>query len=311
MGIVSNKALDTIKEANIRLGEMSDATAGSLKAIGLNSTEIQKKLADGSMTTFEVMQQVSGKLAELPESSKVASEAVANIFGGPGQDAGYKYLTTLKDMSVSMDEVKEKSGELGRLQEEEQLQSQVELDNAIAGLFDLTGGTFESMMTQAKTFVNKGITAIIKGIVDVCNWFIELYNESLLVRGIVASIGNTFKILWSVVKNVLGLIVDEIVGLGNTIKGAFTLNWDTFSAGWEKFRSASGKALKNIVNDTVASTKEAWDSLDKKLPKIEIPVEAKATVDTSVTTNNDGNGKKGGGGKSGGGSSSKTTSQKR
>ncbi len=62
------------------------------------------------MTTFEVMQQVSGKLAELPESSKVASEAVANIFGGPGQDAGYKYLTTLKDMSVSMDEVKEKSG---------------------------------------------------------------------------------------------------------------------------------------------------------------------------------------------------------
>lgn len=298
MGIVSNKALDTIKEANIRLGEMSDATAGSLKAIGLNSTEIQKKLADGSMTTFEVMQQVSGKLAELPESSKVASEAVANIFGGPGQDAGYKYLTTLKDMSVSMDEVKEKSGELGRLQEE-QLQSQVELDNAIAGLFDLTGGTFESMMTQAKTFVNKGITAIIKGIVDVCNWFIELYNESLLVRGIVASIGNTFKILWSVVKNVLGLIVDEIVGLGNMIKGAFTLNWDTFSAGWEKFRSASGKALKNIVNDTVASTKEAWDSLDKKLPKIEIPVEAKATVDTSVTTNNDGNGKKGGGGKSG------------
>lgn len=303
MGIVSNKALDTIKEANIRLGEMSDATAGSLKAIGLNSTEIQKKLADGSMTTFEVMQQVSGKLAELPESSKVASEAVANIFGGPGQDAGYKYLTTLKDMSVSMDEVKEKSGELGRLQEE-QLQSQVELDNAIAGLFDLTGGTFESMMTQAKTFVNKGITAIIKGIVDVCNWFIELYNESLLVRGIVASIGNTFKILWSEVKNVLGLIVDEIVGLGNMIKGAFTLNWDTFSAGWEKFRSASGKALKNIVNDTVASTKEAWDSLDKKLPKIEIPVEAKATVDTSVTTN-----KKGGGGKSGGGSSSKTTSK--
>lgn len=93
------------------------------------------------------------------------------------------------------------------------------------------------------------------------------------------------------------------------IKGAFTLNWDTFSAGWEKFRSASGKALKNIVNDTVASTKEAWDSLDKQLPKIEIPVEAKATVDTSVTTNNDGNGKKGGGGKSGGGSSASTNSK--
>ncbi len=280
MGIVSNKALDTIKEANIRLREMSDATSGSLDAIGLNSKEIQKQLADGTTTTFEVMQQVSGKLAEMPESSKVAGEAIANIFGGPGQDAGYKYLATLKDMSVNMDEVKEKAGEMGRLQEE-QLQSQVELDNAIAGLFDMTGGTFESMMTQAKTFVNKGITAIIKGIVDVCNWFIDLYNNSLIVRAGVANIGLTFKTIWSVIKNVLGLIVDEIVGLANMIKGAFTLNWDTFSAGWEKFRSASGKALKNIVNETVENTKEAWADLDKELPKIEIPVEAKPTVDTS------------------------------
>jgi len=304
MGIVSNKALDTIKEANIRLREMSDATSGSLDAIGLNSKEIQKQLADGTTTTFEVMQQVSGKLAEMPESSKIAGEAIANIFGGPGQDAGYKYLATLKDMSVNMNEVKEKAGEMGRLQEE-QLQSQVELDNAIAGLFDMTGGTFESMMTQAKTFVNKGITAIIKGIVDVCNWFIELYNESLLVRSIVASIGNTFKILWSVVKNVLGLIVDEIVGLGNMIKGAFTLNWDTFSAGWEKFRSASGKALKNIVNDTVKSTKEAWADIDKELPKIEIPVEAKPTVDTSGTDGTGTGAGKGGGVKS----TPKTTSK--
>jgi len=295
MGIVSNKALDTIKEANIRLREMSDATSGSLDAIGLNSKEIQKQLADGTTTTFEVMQQVSGKLAEMPESSKVAGEAIANIFGGPGQDAGYKYLATLKDMSVNMDEVKEKAGEMGRLQEE-QLQSQVELDNAIAGLFDMTGGTFESMMTQAKTFVNKGITAIIKGIVDVCNWFIDLYNNSLIVRAGVANIGLTFKTLWSVIKNVLGLIVDEIVGLANMIKGAFTLNWDTFSAGWEKFRSASSKALKNIVNETVENTKEAWADIDKELPKIEIPVEAKPTVDTSGT---DGTGAgKGGGVKS-------------
>ncbi len=287
MGVVGNKALDSIKEANIRIREMSSATAGSLDALGLSSKNILKGLADGSTTTFEVMQQVSAKVAELPESSQAAGEAITNIFGGPGQDAGYNYIATLKDISTNLDEVRAKSGEMARLQEE-QLRSQVELDNAIAGLFDMTGGTFESMTTQAKTFVNKGITAIIKGIVDVCNWFIELYNNSLVIRAGVASIGLQFKTLWSVVKNVLGLIVDKIVGLANMIKGAFTLNWDTFSAGWEKFRSASGNALKNIVNETVENTKEAWAHIDKELPKIEIPVEAKPVIDDTSATGNEG-----------------------
>lgn len=310
MGVTSNKALDTIKEGNIRIREMSSATAEALDNLGLNSKKIQQELAAGTTTTFEVMQQVSTKLSEIPESSQVAGEAITNIFGGPGEDAGYKYLTTLKDISTNLDEVKDRAGEMGRLQEE-QLQSQVELDNAISALFDATGGTFESMTTKAKTFVNKGITAVIKGVVDVCNWFIELYNNSLVIRAGVAAIGLQFKTLWSVVKNVLGLIVDEIVGLANMIKGAFTLNWDTFSAGWEKFRSASGKALKNIVNETVENTKEAWADIDKELPKIEIPVEAKPVADTS-TTNGDGNGggknppKKTGNGKTG--STSKTSS---
>lgn len=310
MGVTSNKALDTIKEGNIRIREMSTATAEALDNLGLNSKKIQQELAAGTTTTFEVMQQVSTKLSEIPESSQVAGEAITNIFGGPGEDAGYRYLTTLKDISTNLDEVKERSGEMGRLQQE-QLESQVELDNAISALFDATGGTFESMTTKAKTFVNKGITAIIKGVVDVCNWFIELYNNSLVIRAGVAAIGLQFKTLWSVVKNVLGLIVDEIVGLANMIKGAFTLNWDTFSAGWEKFRSASGKALKNIVNETVENTKEAWADIDKELPKIEIPVEAKPVADTS-TTNGDGNGgrknppKKSGSGKSG--STSKSSS---
>lgn len=303
MGVTSNKALDTIKEGNIRIREMSTATAEALDNLGLNSKKIQQELAAGTTTTFEVMQKVSTKLSEIPESSQVAGEAITNIFGGPGEDAGYRYLTTLKDISTNLDEVKERSGEMGRLQQE-QLESQVELDNAISALFDATGGTFESMTTKAKTFVNKGITAIIKGVVDVCNWFIELYNNSLVIRAGVAAIGLQFKTLWSVVKNVLGLIVDEIVGLANMIKGAFTLNWDTFSAGWEKFRSASGKALKNIVNETVENTKEAWADIDKELPKIEIPVEAKPVADTS-TTNGDGNGggknppKKTGNGKTG------------
>lgn len=295
MGVTSNKALDTIKEGNIRIREMSTATAEALDNLGLNSKTIQQELAAGTTTTFEVMQKVSTKLSEIPESSQVAGEAITNIFGGPGEDAGYRYLTTLKNISTNLDEVKEQSGEMGRLQQE-QLQSQVELDNAISALFDATGGTFESMTTQAKTFVNKGIVAIIKGVVDICNWFIDMYNKSMVVRAGVAGLTASFKMSWSLIKNVCKLIVDEIMGLGKIIKGVLTLSWDDVAAGWDQFRKASTQAVKNMAKDYVNGVGDVVDStLHGQMEKISIDLSkygAENTSDNGEENTGDGSGEK-------------------
>ena len=196
MGIFSDKGVDAIKEANLRLREMTTATAAALDGIGISSEQVQKDLQTGTKTTFDVIQDVSAKLAELPDNAATVGAAIADIFGGPGEDAGLQYLRTLKDISTNMDEVKGKAGVLAQLQEE-QLQSQIELQNALSGLFDATGWNFETLTTQAKVFVNQGLTAIIKGVIDVVNYFIELYNESVLIRaiwnGIVAGFKTTFE----------------------------------------------------------------------------------------------------------------------
>lgn len=240
------------------------------------------------------MQKVSTKLSEIPESAQVAGEAITNIFGGPGEDAGYKYLTTLKDISTNLDDVKERSGEMGRLQQE-QLQSQVELDNAISALFDATGGTFESMTTQAKTFVNKGIVSVIKGVVDICNWFIDMYNKSIVVRAGVAGLTASFKMSWSIIKNVCKLIVDEIMALGKIIKGVLTLSWDDVAAGWNQFRKASTQAVKNIAKDYVDGVGDAVDStLHGQMEKISLDLSKYGTENTPAS---DGNAGGGGGGK--------------
>ena len=160
-GIFSDKGIDTIKEANIRLREMTDSTAAALEGIGLNSKKIQKELQSGSITTFEVMQLVSDKLNELPESSAAVGTAIADIFGGPGEDAGLKYIQTLKDISTNLDEVKAKAGGLGEV-EEDLINSQTELTKEIALLFDATGGSFEKMTAKVKTFVNDTLTDLIK-----------------------------------------------------------------------------------------------------------------------------------------------------
>ncbi|MCA4465848.1 hypothetical protein LDZ44_04515 [Bacteroides xylanisolvens] len=160
-GIFSDKGIDTIKEANIRLREMTDSTAAALEGIGLNSKKIQKELQSGSITTFEVMQLVSEKLNELPESSAAVGTAIADIFGEPGEDAGLKYIRTLKDISTNLDEVKAKAGGLGEV-EEDLINSQTELTKEIALLFDVTGGSFEKMTAKVKTFVNDTLTDLIK-----------------------------------------------------------------------------------------------------------------------------------------------------
>lgn len=290
MGIVSDKAVDTIKEANIRLREMSTATAEALDGIGISSAEMQKKLQDGSMTTFEAMQQVSAKLNEMADNSPATAAAISDIFGGPGEDAGLQYLRTLKDIETDLDVTKEKAGDLARVQEE-QMNSQIELDNTLASLFDATGGSFEEMTATAKTWVNNGIVAMIKGCVELVNWFIDLYNNSMVVRAGVASIAIQFKTAWSIIKNVCNMLVDEIMGLGKIIKGVLTLSWDDVKAGWNQFRQASVKAVKNVVNDTVDAYQEAWSEI--KDGQIE---HVKLDVNSVVNTGADGAGAGGSGG---------------
>lgn len=278
MGIVSDKAVDTIKEANIRLREMSTATAEALDGIGISSAEMQKKLQDGSMTTFEAMQQVSAKLNEMADNSPATAAAISDIFGGPGEDAGLQYLRTLKDIETDLDVTKEKAGDLARVQEE-QMNSQIELDNTLASLFDATGGSFEEMTATAKTWINNGIVAMIKGCVELVNWFIDLYNNSMVVRAGVASIAIQFKTAWSIIKNVCIMLVDEIMGLGKIIKGVLTLSWDDVKAGWDQFRNASVKAVKNVVNDTVDAYQEAWSEIkDGQIEYVKLDVNSVANT---------------------------------
>lgn len=271
MGIFSDKGVDAIKEANLRLREMTTATAAALDGIGISSEQVQKDLQTGTRTTFDVIQDVSAKLAELPDNAATVGAAIADIFGGPGEDAGLQYLRTLKDISTNMDEVKGKAGVLAQLQEE-QLQSQIELQNALSGLFDATGGNFETLTTQAKVFVNQGLTAIIKGVIDVVNYFIELYNESVLIRAIWNGIVAGFKTAFDTLGNLFGFFIDIVKATGTALKGAFTLDFDDVKKGLSDYAAAYGNLVKAQVKDMTENFQEGLDGMQKKIKPLTIPV---------------------------------------
>lgn len=162
-GIFSDKGIDTIKEANIRLREMTTATAEALDGIGISSQEVQQALQDGSATTFDIIRRVSERLNELPDSASEVGTAIAGIFGSQGEDAGLKYIRTLKDIGTNLDNVKNKAGELGRV-EEELIASQTELSKEVALLFDATGGAFERFTSKVRLFVNDVLTSLVKSV---------------------------------------------------------------------------------------------------------------------------------------------------
>ena len=289
-GVFSDKGIDAIKEANLRLREMTTATAAALDGIGISSEQVQKDLQTGAKTTFDVMRDISAKLNELPDSATQVGTAIADIFGGPGEDAGLQYLRTLKDISTNMDEVKGKAGLLGQLQEE-QLQSQIELQNALSGLFDATGGNFETLTTQAKVFVNQGLTAIIKGVIDIINYFIELYNESVLIRAIWNGIVAGFKATFDTLGNLFGFFIDIVKATGTALKGAFTLDFDDVKKGLSDYAAAYGNLVKAQVKDITQNFKEGLDDMQKKIKPITIPVSVgdtpkEPTENKPVTTQN-------------------------
>lgn len=169
-GIYSDKGVDVIKEGNLRIREMTTATASALEGIGISADKVQEQLRTGQKTTFDIIQMVSQRLSELPDSASVVGTALADIFGGPGEDAGLQYVRTLKDIKTNIGDVKEETGELGKAQED-MIESQKRLSTELSLLFDATGGAFETMSAKIKSsissmnadllaFVRRGIESI-------------------------------------------------------------------------------------------------------------------------------------------------------
>ncbi len=150
-GVYSDKGVDVIKEGNLRIREMTKATADALDAIGISATDVQTKLQQGSLTTFQVMQMVAAKLADLPASSSAVGTAIADIFGGPGEDAGLEYIKSLSTVKLKLEEVKAATGGVAEAQEA-QIESTKNSISRFSGIADVVNEIIVSHGTYISLF---------------------------------------------------------------------------------------------------------------------------------------------------------------
>lgn len=147
-GVFSDKGADTVKEAGLRLREMPKATLDALAGIGLSGDLIQKQLTDGSLTTFQAIQLVSSKLGELPPQSKEVGTAIADIYGGPGEDAGLDFIVSLQNVQSTLGDT------------EQQLTGFQKTTNMIKGWFSDVKVSVFNATGEFMPFISGGLGAL-------------------------------------------------------------------------------------------------------------------------------------------------------
>lgn len=304
-GIFSDSGMALIQMGSKKIREMSTATAEALDSIGINSKKVQADLESGSKSTYDVIKMISTRLKELPQNSQAVGAVLKDVFGKQGASAGLKMIEQLDTMNTDLDKLKGTTGEYGEKMNE-QRKANEELNRVLAAMFDMSDKGFGEMLISVKTLTIQGITNLLKGVINVINYFIDMYNESKVVRAGVQAIVVNFKNLWSTVKLVFNLIVDAVKGAGRNLKGLadivegiVTFSFDKIKSGFSQIMNGyaktvkeSWKDIKNFAKEGATNTMDAINSVikNKKVAHIEIPVAVAGGADTSGESGSNGKG---------------------
>lgn len=293
-GVFSDKGVDVIKEGNLRIREMTTATADALNGIGISAEKVQADLQAGSITTFDVMQMVAAKLNELPASSAAVGTAIADIFGGPGEDAGLEYIKTLANIQLNMDAVKAATQGTAE-QQERQIQAQENIKNGLTSLIDLS-----AIYTDVRPYVDLtaqiGMAAM--GIGSLIKTVKAMNIQQAILKTRIVAVAAAQKMVtiatttWTAVQKVLNLVLAaNPIGLIITAIGALVAALISAYKNCEGFRKIVDKvfeAIKPLANAImnglakafewlVEKCKEAWEWLKNILglggKKVEVTVD--------------------------------------
>ena len=297
-GIFSEGGMALIQMASKKIREMTDSTKSALKGIGIDADDMQRKLANGQLSMAEAIKHVSAQLSTVGTNSQAAGKVLSDVFGRQGAAAGQTMIKYLSEMVTDMEELKKVTGEDDAIIRQ-QVESQAELNRVTSALFDVTGKGWRETILSLKLIATQWLVAVAKRTVDVANYFIDWYNESLLVRGTIQTITVVIRNLWAVAKVVFNGIVDavklagrELKAIGDILEGIITFNYDKVAKGFEGLGMGIVNSLKEsfgdakafgqeIASNTVAGFNQALGK--QKLNHIVIPYETTTLPEVSVT----------------------------
>ena len=291
-GIYSDKGVDTIKEVNLRLRENTVATQKALEGIGLSSEEVAKTIEEKGIGA--AIARVSEQMGKLRADSPAVGTAIADIFGGPGEDAGLAFLLTLKDLDQATGSLIDTSNEFQQSQlrtleiNQEFARVQVEVANAVGGTgtqFSQLGTIIETKALQVLLFFINNIKILWAALQPLKDALFEIGlafgvvdEKGSVTVGFMKVLSATFKAAVFPVKvfgQFVGYVVEQISsfarGVREVLEWIGLLDEDTKKATTATARQAEettkvAEATAKVVEETKkadTSTKTYTSSLDK------------------------------------------------
>ena len=170
-GIYSDKGLDVVKEFSLRIREQTKASRDALEnAFGKQFTnDLFNNLNNGTLTAGQALTKVTGKINETGLAGSELQTVIADVFGGPGEDVGQRFLSTLGEILNTTEDITKSSNKY-QTQQEAIYESNLDLEESQAALNEMlvkTSGEFTIINNASKTFFNN----VLLGLVELVNQF--------------------------------------------------------------------------------------------------------------------------------------------
>lgn len=290
LSIYSDKLPDAIKEFTLSVTEQTPAAKEALtNAFGPEFTgKLMQGLKNGSITAKEALAQISAEAENIGLNSQQAQLLTADLFKGAGEDAGGA-LKIFEAVNLALNEQKKPLTDIQQLQKE-QLDANKELNSVYTQLFASGSKGFNMWIAKGKLFATQTLLKILKGGVDVYNWFIDLNNESRFMATIFTILGKTAVSSFYFISTALRALADQAKPVSLLIGGIITGNISKMKSGWDLFKETASNTFDKIKTDAKEAADDIANSFsgkDKKKEKFSL--EDFLSTDPTSTNNSTNN----------------------
>ncbi|MBX7204146.1 MAG: phage tail tape measure protein [Bacteroidia bacterium] len=319
-GIFSDKAIDSIKEANMSLREMGPAQIEALKGIGLKAKDFAGK------TSMEAMQMISAAMDG--KSIQAKQLVIADIFKGAGEDAGLSWVEGFSKMDMdvnNMPNVERAGTGIRSLLTDMELWFSDSMGNVAITLQQLSGPVqtvagfipiFQALgkvqwiaslgtkaMAAAQWLLNAAMTANPIGIIIVAVGaliaaIVWAYNEFEGFRAVIDGLWETFKLVFDNIYRYIMLLLAPIRlafgfltgGVAGFKEAQAAIKADAVKMMDNTVKIASGQAFKEGYNNSLAESEKdkqaEADAEKQKLAGVDASVGNKQKLDGKITDPN-------------------------
>lgn len=265
-GIFSDKAIDSIKEADLSLREMGKAQVEALDGIGIKPKDLVGK------TTFEAVQMISEKMKTA--TTQARQLILADIFKGAGEDAGMQWAAELGSIDLNIENLPnvqeagagmksffadigtwagQTFGNIG-VYAQQLMPIVVTIGSAIPIMNALKASTIgQAIATKAAAagqwLLNAAmganpVGAIILGIVALVGVITYCWNKFEGFRLVVFKGWEALKLFGTVIKD---FVIDRLKGLLTGITGIGKALWQFFTGDWKKAWETGKQATSELI----------------------------------------------------------------